>query len=362
MADNMIFSEYFYNWLYGKEGYYSNYKVIGKEGDFFTAVSSSRFFGGSIGKKVVDTINEGFLPENSTIIEIGAHHGYLLADMVQFIYTLKPELIGTLKFAIVERYEHLRQRQKEYFKECFGDQIKLIHYNDISEVREKNAFVVANEIFDAFPCELVYTTKEEKLQYAVVNQGENEDKIEFVDNDKKWLEEICSKYKITKGEIGVGYEEFAKTMCENIEKFEFVTFDYGEKYPRNDFSCRIYEKHNVYPIFQGKASSLGHTPDEEEKELELKKLFGKSDITYDVNFSHVIDSFEMAGAKNTVFETQLKALVNFGIIELLDILQKNADEKTYLREANKAKTLLNPTGMGDRFKMAAFRYDASLGL
>jgi SAM-dependent MidA family methyltransferase len=130
-------------------------------------------------------------------------------------------------------------------------------------------------------------------------------------------------------------------MCKNIDKFEFITFDYGEKYPRNDFSCRVYEKHNVYPIFDDK--------------IDLEKLFGKSDITYDVNFSHLIDSFTKAGAKNITFETQLKALVEFGIIELLEILHKNVDENSYLSEANKVKTLLNPTGMGDRFKMVSFR-------
>lgn len=331
------FSQYFNDWLYGKDGYYSNYKTIGKDGDFYTAVSSSKFFGGSIGKRVVDIIEEGFLSPYSTIVEIGAHHGYLLSDIIQFIFTLKPELIGSLKFAIVERYEHLREKQKEYFYNSFGDDIELIHYNDISEVKLSSAFVVANEIFDAFSCELVYTNKDNQLQYAAIEN----DKIEFVDNDDKNLAEHCKKHKITKGEVAVGYDKFAKNMCENIDTFEFVTFDYGEKYPRNDFSCRVYEKHNVYPIFDEK--------------IDLKRLYGKSDITYDVNFSHVIECFEKAGAKCLTYETQLKALVAFGIIELLEILHKNVDEKTYLSESNKVKTLLNPTGMGDRFKMASFR-------
>ncbi len=337
--NNIKFNTYFNNWLYSDNGYYSNYKTIGKQGDFYTAVSSSKFFGGSIGKKAVDTIENGFLSKDTTIIEIGAHHGYLLSDMIQFIFTLKPELIKTLKFAIVERYEHLRIKQKAYFEECFGDEIKLIHYNDISELKLDSAFIVANEIFDAFPCDLVYTNSKNTLQYAVVNN----DKIEFtnIDDDNTNLESHCKKYKINKGEIAVGYEDFAKNMCKNIKKFEFITFDYGEKYPRNDFSCRVYEKHSVYPIF--------------DEEINLQNLFGKSDITYDVNFSHVIDSFIEAGAKNIAYETQLKALVDFGIIELLEILHKNVDEKTYLSEANKVKTLLNPTGMGDRFKMASFR-------
>jgi len=337
MIGTVAFSQYFNDWLYSKDGYYSNYKTIGKEGDFYTAVSSSSFFGGTIGKRVVDIINDGFLSEEATIIEIGAHHGYLLADMIQFIFTLNPELIKTLKFAIVERYEHLRIKQQEYFKQCFGDEIGLIHYSDISEVNEKEAFIVANEIFDAFPCDLVYTNDENTLQHGVVENNT----IKFIDNDDTFLAQYCEKYKVTKGEVARGYEEFASNLCNNIKKFEFVTFDYGEKYPRNDFSCRIYENHNVYPIF--------------DENIKLENLYKQSDITYDVNFTHVIDSFKKAGAVNLSYETQLKALVSFGIIELLEILHKNVDEETYLKEANKVKTLLNPIGMGDRFKMVSFR-------
>ncbi len=330
------FSDYFNSWLYGQSGYYSNYKKIGKNGDFYTAVSSSKFFGGSIGKRVVDTIKDGFLPQNTTIVEIGAHHGYLLADMIEFIFTLDPSLIKTLNFAIVERFEHLREKQKNYFKQCFGDEINLIHYNDIDELKLNNAFIVANEIFDAFSCELVYT-KDQKLQKAYVK----DDKIIFENTKDQKLIEHCAKYKITKGEVAIGYETFASTLANNIDKFEFITFDYGELYPRNDFSCRVYSNHNVYPIF--------------EENLDLKNLFGNSDITYDVHFDHLIDSFKNIGVSNPIYETQLKALVRFGIVDLLEILHNNVEENIYLKETNKVKTLLNPTGMGDRFKMACFR-------
>ncbi len=45
------------------------------------------------------------------------------------------------------------------------------------------------------------------------------------------------------------------------------------------------------------------------------------------------------------------ALVDFGITDLLEILKRNVDENSYLREAQKVKTLIEPTGMGDRFKV-----------
>jgi SAM-dependent MidA family methyltransferase len=342
MQEQINFSQYFDNWLYSDTGYYSNYKTIGKEGDFFTAVSTSSFFGGSIGKKIVTLIEEGHLANDTTIVEIGAHHGYLLADIIQFIYTLKPKLLDTLNFAIVERYDYLQKQQKQYFENSFGEAIKLKHYDDISQFKAKNAMIIANEIFDAFSCELVYTTKDDILQKAVV-QNHN---IEFINldtnntNDKKLID-ICTKYKITKGEVSQGFEEFANTLNQNIEQFDFITFDYGDFYPRNDFSTRIYHKHNVYPIFQD--------------DIKLDELYQKSDITCDVHFNYLIDCFSKAGIKNVQSTTQLKALVEFGIIQLLEILHNNANEETYLTEANKVKTLLTPTGMGDRFKMVHFR-------
>lgn len=335
MNKELKFSEYFNNWLYSKDGYYSDYKSIGKEGDFFTAVSTSSFFGGTIGKKVVDIINKGRLPNDTTIVEIGAHHGYLLADMIQFIYTLKPDLLNSLTFAIVERFPHLQEQQKKYLYECFGDAVSIKFYNDISEVKLKSAFIVANEIFDAFACDLVYT-KDDILQHAIVKRNDKHE-IEFVQCDDEYLISQAKKYSIEKGEIGIGYEEFAKTMVDNIESFEFITFDYGDRYPRNDFSCRVYTKHEVHPIF--------------EDNIDLKALYENSDITYDVHFNRVTDIFKEAGVKDVIFKTQLQALVEFGIVELLDMLKTNAGEDAYLREVQKVKTLLEPTGMGDRFKM-----------
>ncbi|PIF03832.1 MAG: hypothetical protein CSA86_04830 [Arcobacter sp.] len=338
MSDNKIsFHQYFNNWLYGKDGYYSNYKDIGKKGDFYTAVSTSRFFGGSIAKRIVDIIKEGFLEQNTSIVEIGAHHGYLLADIIQFIFTLQPHLIKTLNFIIIEKQKDLREKQKKYFAQCFGNDITLVHYNSIDEIKLDHAFIVSNEIYDSFPCDLVYTNKNKQLQKAIVDNH----KILFTKNNDNYLEKHCKKYNINKGEISRGVEEFAQNISKNITKFEFITFDYGEKYPRNDFSCRIYQQHKVFPIF--------------DKNLNLAKVYKKTDITYDVNFQHIIDSFEDLGVKNISYQTQLKALISFGIIELLEILHDKVNQKIYLSEVNKIKTLLNPTGMGDRFKMLSFR-------
>jgi SAM-dependent MidA family methyltransferase len=327
----MQFSEYMGEWLYGKDGYYARYKNIGKEGDFYTAVSTSKFFGGSIAKHMIKLIDEGFLNKNSVICEIGAHHGYFLADVIEFIYTLRPKLLETLEFVIIERFDAMQAFQKNYFEESFGDAIKLTHYKSLSELQCENAFFVANEIFDAFPCELYYKGKTARVQSH---------SVEF-DQEDTWVEAKAKKYHKDRGEIARGYEEFALEMANAAKKFEFISFDYGEMQARPDFSLRIYTKHKVLPFF--------------DEELQREELYQKSDITYDVTFAHVKDAYEEAGVEFIELKAQMVALVDMGILELLEILKENVEEKIYKQELEKAKMLLMPNFLGERFKMIRFR-------
>ncbi len=327
----MRFSQYMQEWLYGESGYYTHYKQIGKEGDFYTSVSSSKFFGGTIAKHIVALVQEGFLDKKSVICEIGAHHGYFLADVVEFLYTLAPELLESLEFVIIERFDALQEQQRNYFLECFGDVVSLKHYKSLRELRCESAFFVANEIFDAFPCELLHNEK-----IASVVNG----KVEFNQEDTHILQK-AKKYHKLKGEIAVGYEEFAKEMASASTKFEFISFDYGEMQARPDFSIRIYKNHDVFAFF--------------DEHIDTNTLYQNSDITYDVTFAHVKDAFITAGVELVAFKTQMSALVEMGILDLLEILRQNVDEKIYAQELQKVKLLIMPNFLGERFKMIRFR-------
>ena len=331
----MKFSEYMNEWLYGKEGYYATYKNIGKSGDFYTAVSTSKFFGGTIAKHIIALVDEGFLTKDGVVCEIGAHHGYFLADICEFIYTLRPELLRSLQFVIIERFEDLQRHQKEYFAESFGDVVSLTHYKSLSELRCENAFFIANEIFDAFACELYFKGKTARVDGH---------KIEFdVHND--WVEAKAQKYFKDRGEIALGYEEFAKEMAQSAKTFEFMTFDYGEMQARPDFSLRIYTKHEVIPFF--------------DENIQREELFAKSDITYDVTFAHVKDAYEEAGVDFVELKAQMVALVDMGIFDLLEILKEKVEDKIYKQELEKVKMLILPEFLGERFKMMKFRKTAA---
>jgi SAM-dependent MidA family methyltransferase len=164
--------------------------------------------------------------------------------------------------------------------------------------------------------------------------------VEWREADKELLA-FAESHRQVKGEVAVGYEEFASHMAKGIKKCDFVSFDYGEKFVRNDFSIRVYQKHETFPLF--------------DEELKLDEVFKRADITYDVNFGHVIEAFEEAGFELDKYETQARALVRFGLIDILEQFAKQATEKNYLHEADKIKTLIAPTIMGDKFKMVHFK-------
>jgi len=323
----MKFSEYMNEWLYGEDGYYQNFKAIGRSGDFYTAVSTSSFFGASIANFIFKQINKGTIPRDAYLIEIGAHQGYLICDMIQWLYSCDPTLIQSMKFAIVERQPKVQEAQKKYIYERFGEDVKVEFFASLSEIDVEYAFFISNEIFDAFACELI-----KDGEMAIVK----DDAIEWQKIDED-VAKIANRYKQIKGEVAVGYEAFAQEIANTAKRLDFMSFDYGEKYVRNDFSIRIYKSHTTLPLF--------------DEELSLKDEFKAADITFDVNFEHVIDAFDDAGMQLVEYETQARALVRFEIIEMLEMFAKQTTQKIYTREADKIKTLLAPTMMGDRFKM-----------
>lgn len=327
----MRFSEYMNKWLYADDGYYASYKTIGKEGDFYTSVSTSKFFGGSVANHIVSLVDNGFLAKDGVVCEIGAHHGYFLADVCEFIYTLRPELLQTLQFVIIERFDAMIEFQKNYFKESFGDVVSLKHHKSLKDLKCKSGFFVANEIFDAFSCELYYKGK--------IGRVENHKVIFDVEDSE--IDNKAKKYHKDRGEIAVGYEEFAQELFMACDKFEFMSFDYGEMQARPDFSLRIYENHKVFPFF--------------DEECEKEKLFKNSDITYDVTFEHLKDAFIEAGFEFVELKSQMTALINMGILELLEQVKIHAGDEVYKQELEKVKILIMPNFLGERFKMIRFK-------
>jgi SAM-dependent MidA family methyltransferase len=316
------------DWLYGEEGYYKNIGQVGKKGDFLTSPSVSMFFGGALANKFLSLVREGALPKNAVICEFGANSLYALKDFASFLAGLAPQLLQSVKFVIVEKQADAAQFQKKELQEFFAD-VDFEVVDSLEGYEDREAFVFANEIFDAFSCELFFEGK-----IAVVDSN----MVVFEQTDAV-ISQKAEALGVAKGEIALGYEEFAAMLHKAFKKSYFVTFDYGQEYARNDFSARIYKEHTTEPLFAID---------------DLKPFFAKSDITYDVNFSHLKNAFTGAGFEFLEYKNQASALVDFGISDLLSMYGEKTTQEAYMREVAKAKALISPEGFGERFKMISF--------
>ena len=63
---------------------------------------------------------------------------------------------------------------------------------------------------------------------------------------------------------------------------------------------------------------------------------------------------KVQGIQCVQFATQLVALVEMGILDLLAMLKENASDEIYIQELEKVKILITPSLMGERFKMIRF--------
>ena len=362
----MKFSDFFESWL--NKSYYANAAKIGKSGDFYTAVSVGSFFGICIAREILRlsadfcatqelsldaaassgasrqnlAANPGKLnsdvalaekPQNSAkiaIVEIGSHDGRLLCDIAQAIFTLGgAAALDKFSFAIIEPHERLRELQRASFAESFGGEIALKHFASAREAKFKDAIFVANELFDAFKCEAVdgenmLFIKSGAAKFAPIKEGE--------------ILTLARRFGISRGEIPVGYFRFAREICASAQRFYFIAFDYGQMGASGDFSLRIYRNHEVFSFFEVQ---------------NLSDFYGKSDLTYDVNFEILRAAFEDVGAMTADFKRQIAALMDFGAVQLLELFMQKSGEKGYLNALLQFNHLR--AEFGEKFKMIKFK-------
>ena len=361
----MKFSDFFEGWL--NESYYVNTAKIGKSGDFYTAVSVGSFFGICIAREIlrlsadfsatqalsldaaaspiasrqnfaaVCELNlDAVLAEKSqnnakiAIVEIGSHDGRLLCDIAQAIFTLGgAAALDRFSFAIIEPHERLRELQRASFSESFGGEIALKHFASAREAKFKDAIFVANELFDAFKCEAVdgenmLFIESGAAKFAPIKEGE--------------ILTLARRFSISRGEISIGYFRFAREICASAQRFYFIAFDYGQMGSSGDFSLRIYRNHEVFSFFEVQ---------------NLSDFYGKSDLTYDVNFEILRAAFEDAGAVTVDFKRQIAALIDFGAVQLLELFMQKSGEKGYLNALLQFNHLR--AEFGEKFKMIKFK-------
>ncbi|MEB2811877.1 SAM-dependent methyltransferase [Campylobacter upsaliensis] len=292
----MLFSDFFQKWLY--ENYYKNGVFVGKRGDFYTAVSVGELFGSLLAKHFLSLIDKQILTPPLQVVEIGANEGYLSRDFLSALVQFRPNIFEKLEFHIIEPHEKLQILQKQTLKG-----VEFTHHHSFKETHFQNAFIFCNELFDSFACDLI-----------------DNDKMAFIEDFKfifkplsPTLKKQCELLNLQKGEFSFYLSNFFEDLNAACDSFIFAGFDYGEFLPQR-FSLRIYQNHQLFDPF----------------EVDLRAFFGKSDLTYNVNFTHLQYLIEKYHFKLLSLEKQSKALLEFG---LESIIEQSENKEKLLSQA-----------------------------
>lgn len=341
------FGDVMEQWLYGELGYYHQ-AVIGKGGDFYTAVSASRLFGGAIARHILTLLESSQLTLPLHIVEIGAHHGELLCDIYDFLDALSEGVMPHTQFTIIEPLAALQARARLTIASRAITQVS--GFDDVALGVGESVFIVSNELFDAFACEIVREQGGRREMLCGFANRQN-----LVDSREslrlEWRDFACAKnahkvdsfmqhYGLTSGEIPLGWGEFVSRLCafaKGAKCWRFLSFDYAPLGSRG-LSLRGYWGHRVLDL----AEIMRDTP----------RLFGRIDLTYNVDFTLLGQIFIENGAREIFCDRLNVLLVEFGITDLLQSLLE-ASPKQYKIEALRVRQLLGG-GLGEKFMGISF--------
>ncbi len=327
------FGNYMQEWLYGKKGYYRK-ASIGQKGDFYTSVSLSKFFGGAMAFYIIKLLEEEKLFLPLKIVEIGSHHGHFLSDIANFLNALSEGVIEKCEFVSCEPLIELQNIQQTTFKQATQLDLTNCDLKGLDLKKKESAFVVSNELFDAFACEII---KDNQMLFIT------HDHQSVWDNINEPTKELLKTLNLKEGCAPLFLNAFIKDLLEKLDKassWVFLSFDYGDTIERKDMHLRAFKNHQALDF----KDILNH----------LASLYQQSDLTYDVNFSLVRFLFEKHHAQFSFFKSQANALLDMGLMELLEVFSKSVSYERYLKEAAKIKPLISPGGLGERFKAVEF--------
>lgn len=307
-------------------GYYaSGAAKLGAAGDFVTAPELTPLFGRTLAHQIAEVWEAG-----GDILELGAGSGRLALDIL-----CELERLGRLpgRYRILEVSPDLRQRQRLLLTAEAPQLLDRVEWLEALP-ETLNGVVLGNEVLDALPVQLVFRDGEKALQRGVAwNQGLAWADQPLAEGD---LRDFTRSLPDTGGyltEVCPAAAALVESLAERLECGLLLFLDYGfpaaEYYhpQRHMGTLKVHYRHHSLddPFF----------------------LPGLADITAHVDFSAVARA--RAGLDLLGYTSQANFLLNAGLLDLLG----EPGSLDYLRTASAVQKLLQPTEMGESFKVIA---------
>jgi SAM-dependent MidA family methyltransferase len=317
-------------------GYYSaGARKFGSAGDFVTAPELTGLFGQALAGQVQQIMAQS-APQ---LLEIGAGSGRLAADIL-----LELEKRGALpeRYAILDLSADLRQRQQGTIARAAPHLLSRVVWLEALPENFSGA-IVANELLDAMPAELVHWQASGIFVRGVAVDRDN--RLIFAERPASGAllqaaTEIAAECDLPAGfvsEISLSNRAWAAEWGQRLRQGALLLIDYG--FPRREYYHRQRAEGTLMCHYRHHAHG------------DPFYLPGLQDVTVHVDFTAIIAAAHPAGLDLLGYTSQGQFLLNCGILDRLAELTPGTPD--YLRSAGAVNKLLLPHEMGELFKVIA---------
>ncbi|MBQ0961874.1 SAM-dependent methyltransferase [Ideonella sp. 4Y11] len=303
-------------------GYYSSARrkfglMPASGSDFVTAPELSPLFGRALAVQVADALAASGTRQ---VYEFGAGSGALAEQLLQAL----DERGLAVAYAIIDLSGTLQARQAERLAR-FNDRVQwLARWPD-----KMHGVVVANELLDAIPVQLLHFDGHDWFERGVVTQG---DTLAFADRPTDLRPPLDAPFVPgTVTEIHPQAEAFVRTLAQHLQRGAAFFIDYG--FPEAEY---------YLPQRVGGTLMCHHLHQADGDPLQR---VGEKDITAHVNFTGIALAAQDAGLAVVGYTSQARFLLNCGLAPMIE----GAD----LRERAMAQKLITEHEMGELFKVLA---------
>ena len=333
---SISFADYMQMALYDIEyGYYTNKKYkLGAFGDFITAPNVSGLFGLCISQQIKELWRNDV---HRNILEFGAGNGRLMLDLLA-------ELGNEIDtYYILEISPNLRALQQESLKENYPQYIHNVKWLD-NVPNTFNGIIIANELLDAMPCEMVNFTEDGIFQVHVSINEETNNLVYYDEHATGELLKLANQLPIItrpyRTEISLTNRGFMNLLGDIIETGAVLLIDYG--HAQSEYYHPQKSNGTIRGFFRHQQLN------------DVLHIVGLMDITANVDFSSIYNVAQNVDLDLVGYTNQANFLINCGLTDLLEEVRQHASDKAYLTLSNQANRLISPNGMGEIFKVIGF--------
>ncbi len=323
--------------LIGSEGgYYTGRDPLGVDGDFITAPEISQMFGEMIGLWFTQNWLDHGRPDPIRMIELGPGRGTLQADIQRTVRQAVPDFWKAMRVHLVEASPILRDKQAQALKSSTEHEVHW--HEDLSSVPEGNAFLVANEFFDALPIRQFKNT-EGKWHERLVALSED-GQFTLVDTPKSIASSNALPEPMRQAPSG--------TIAEVCEPAQAVVRQIAQRFTTHPGQALIID----YGYIGSRPGDTFQAVQNHEFANPLKNP-GEADLTAHVDFTTLANIAAGQGLQASPIATQGSFLGAIGIAARAEQLSANADDRQKEQLVSGLGRLTDPDSMGSLFKVLA---------